>query len=221
MTYTQNNLKCAVFDLDGTLINTITDLSNACKFVMKKHGVWFEWSDDDYKHFVGNGNKKLVERAFNHTLSEDKLNAYLAEFLEYYSVHGLDTTKAYEGIAEQLRLLKEKGISLAVVTNKTESAAISIIEAMFGKDTFDLIIGQRDGLAPKPSPDGILAAVNELGFNISECLFFGDSNVDMLTAQNAKIKAVGVTWGFRSYEELAALSPFKIISSPSEISELF
>lgn len=217
----QNKYKCAVFDLDGTLINTITDLANACEYVMEKHGFSASWNEDDYKKFVGNGMKKLVERAFNHTLSEEKLNDYLAEFKAYYNIHKLDNTAAYDGVREQVLLLKEKGVKTCVVTNKAEPAAISIIETLFGKGTFDVIIGQRDNLPVKPAPDGVFLALKELGFSTDEALYFGDSNVDMQTAINAKVKAVGVTWGFRSYEELSALNPYKIIDCPEEISKLF
>ena len=221
MTYTQNELKCAVFDLDGTLINTLTDLKNCCEYIMKKHGSFFPHSEDDYKLYVGNGIKKMIERAFEHTLSEDELNLYFSEFMPYYNEHMLDNTDAYDGMREQLAILKEKGIKLSVVTNKAESAAIGMLETIFGKGVFDVIVGQREGLPAKPDPAGVYKVLKELGCSKDEALFFGDSNVDMQTAINAGVKAVGVTWGFRSYEELKALSPYKIINSPSEISELY
>ncbi len=221
MSFTQNKTKCAVFDLDGTLINTITDLKNACEYVIKVHGFKAEWDESDYKRFVGNGMKKLVERAFDHTLSEEQLNEYLMEFKAYYNAHMLDNTRAYDGISEQLKALKEKGIKLCVVTNKAEPSAVEIIETLFGRGTFDVIVGQRDGLPVKPDPAGVFEALKELGCTADEALYFGDSNVDMQTAINAKVKAVGVTWGFRSYDELNALSPFKIINTPAEITKLF
>lgn len=216
----KNNIKCAVFDLDGTLINTITDLGNACNNLIAKYGFCADWSEDDYKRFVGNGNRKLVDRAFKHTLSETALDSMLNEFLEFYSEHYLDNTKPYEGIIEQLTLLKAKGMKIAVVTNKTESAAIYILEYLFGKDMFDVIVGQREGLAAKPAPDGVFLALSEMGCKKEEALYFGDSNVDMQTAKNAKITAVGVTWGFRSREELEAEGADIIIESPKEITKL-
>ena len=214
-------IKCAVFDLDGTLINTITDLGNACNYVMAKHGFEVSWTEADYKKFVGNGMKKLVERAFKHSLTDEQLSEYLAEFMAYYDKTKLDNTDAYDGIKEQLSILKEKGILLAVVTNKAEEAAVKIIEYIFGKGVFDVIVGQRAGLPTKPSPDGVFLALKEMGCTPEEAIYFGDSNVDMQTAENANVKAIGVTWGFRTYEELRAHSPAFIIDNPKEISQLF
>ena len=214
-------IKCAVFDCDGTILNTITDLGNACDFLIGKYGFCAKWSEDDYKQFVGNGMKKLVERAFKHTLSESELEERLKEFKAYYNEHMLDNTRPYDGIAEQLKILKDKGIKLCVVTNKAEPEAIRIIEMLFGKGTFDVIIGQRDNMPVKPDPTGVFEALKEVGCTAEESLYFGDSNVDIKTAENAKIKAVGVTWGFRSYEELSARSPFKIIDKTEDISKLF
>ena len=214
-------IKCAVFDCDGTILNTITDLGNACDFLIRKYGFCAKWNEDDYKQFVGNGMKKLVERAFKHTLSESELEERLNEFKAYYNEHMLDNTRPYDGIAEQLKILKDKGIKLCVVTNKAEPEAIRIIEMIFGKGTFDVIIGQRDNMPVKPDPAGVFEALKEVGCTAEEALYFGDSNVDIKTAENAKIKAVGVTWGFRSYDELSALSPFKIIDKTEDISKLF
>lgn len=213
--------KCAVFDLDGTLINTITDLGNACDYVLKKHGVPAQWTEADYKRFVGNGMRKLVERAFSHQLSDEQLDAYLAEFKAYYAKTQLDNTRPYPAIPEALSALKEKGIPIAVVTNKAEEAAIAILTELFPAKPFDVIIGQRDNLPVKPAPDGVFLALQEMGFTADEALYFGDSNVDMQTAQNAGIPAVGVTWGFRSREELEQAGAAKIIDSPSVIPTLF
>ena len=204
----EQKIKCAVFDLDGTLINTITDLGNACDNLIRKYGFCASWDENDYKRFVGNGNRKLVERAFKHTLSEAQLDERLKEFLEYYTEHSLDNTKPYDGIKEQLEILKGKGIKLAVVTNKTESAAVSILNSFFGENMFDIIVGQREGVPLKPAPDGVYIAL-------------GDSNVDMRTAKNAGIEAVAVTWGFRTFEELFAEEPDIIIDEPKYISKLF
>ena len=215
----ERKIKCAVFDLDGTLINTITDLGNACDYLIGKYGFCAHWSEDDYKRFVGNGMKKLVERAFKHSLSEGMLNSRLAEFKEYYNEHYLDNTLPYDGIKEQVYLLKENGIKLAVVTNKAEESAIFIIESLFGKGAFDVIVGQREGLPVKPAPDGVFIALEEMGCTKDEAIYFGDSNVDMQTAKNAGLTAVGVTWGFRSREELINEGCEILIDSPEEIIE--
>ncbi len=221
MIYMDNKIKCVVFDLDGTLINTLTDLQNACEYVMQKHGYQASWTENDYKRFVGNGIRKLVERVFEHSLSEEALDKYLAEFLAYYDKTKLDNTDAYDGIKEQLAALKNKGIKIAVVTNKAEPAAIGILNTIFGKGTFDLIVGQREGLPTKPDPTGTLLALDTFDCTPEEALYFGDSNVDIQTAKNAKIKAIGVTWGFRSREELEAEGADVIIDHPSQIAKFF
>ena len=215
------NKKCAVFDLDGTLINTITDLGNACDYVIKKHGYSYRWSEDDYKHFVGNGMRKLVERAFDHSLDEEKLNEYLTEYKAYYNSIIFEHTAPYEGISEQLVKLKEKGVKLAVVTNKAQESAEILLDRFFGKGFFDVITGQRDFVPTKPNPQCVFETLNILGCTGDEALYFGDSDVDMITARNAEIQAVGVTWGFRGYDELKAYKPYKIIDSPLQIYELF
>lgn len=221
MSFTENKPKCAVFDLDGTLINTLTDLRSAGTYVMNKHGFKADYTEDDYKKFVGNGIKKLVDRLFGETLDEDALDGYTKEFIEYYNLHSLDNTHPYSGIPVQVEKLKNAGIKTCVVTNKAEPSAVIILETLFGRNAFDLIVGQRDNLPVKPDPAGVFEALRTLGVTAGEALYFGDSNVDMLTAKNAGIRAVGVTWGFRSYEELASFSPYRIISSPEEISEMF
>lgn len=215
------NKHCAVFDLDGTLINTITDLGNACDYVLQKHGYAPQWTENDYKRFVGNGMRKLVERAFSHQLSEEQLNAYLAEFKAYYAKTQLDNTRPYPGIPEALAALKQKGIPIAVVTNKAEEAALAILAELFPEKPFDVIIGQRDNLPVKPAPEGVFLALQAMGFTPEDALYFGDSNVDMQTAQNAAIPAVGVTWGFRSREELEQAGASQIIDSPAVIPALF
>lgn len=213
--------KCAVFDLDGTLVNTLTDLQNACDILIKRHGYDAKWSESDYKQFVGNGIRKLIERAFRFSLNDEQLDEYLAEFLVIYDKIKLDNTAAYDGITEQLRLMKSKGIKLTVVTNKAESAAIGILSSIFGDNQFDVIIGQREGLPVKPDPSGVQIALQNMACTPEEALYFGDSNVDMQTAKNAGITAIGVTWGFRSREELINAGADKLIDSPQKISDLF
>ena len=213
-------IKCAVFDLDGTLVNTIDDLKIACDTVLKEYGRDYEWSEADYKRFVGNGIKKLVERAFDHTLSETELDEAFKKVSALYNEIKLDHARAYDGIPQQLSLLKARGLRLAVVTNKPDAAAKNMVETIFGKATFDVIMGAKDGVPHKPAPDSTLAALNELGCTPDEAIFFGDSNVDMQTAKNAGIKTIGVTWGFRTKAELEKEKPDRIIDNTEEINTL-
>ncbi len=213
-------IKCAVFDLDGTLVNTIDDLGNTCDFLLKKYGYKYEWSTADYKKFVGNGAKKLVERAFGGKLNTSELERIYGEFKEIYEKTMLDNAYAYDGIKEQLDILKDKGLKLCVVTNKPNKAAKGMVEHIFGKGYFDFISGVVDGKPTKPDPYSTLLALESVGCNADEAIYFGDSNVDMKTARNAGIEAVGVTWGFRSFEELFAEHPSVIIDEPKYISKL-
>lgn len=216
-----SEIKCAVFDLDGTLVNTIDDLAGACEILIKKYNYDAHWSKDDYLKFVGNGAKKLVERAFGETLDEDTLNARYEEFKPLYDSIKLDHAHAYEGIKEQLNILKEKGIKLCVVTNKPNVAAKGMVEHIFGTDLFDEIVGCIDGIPTKPDPTSTLNVLKKVGCKPNETLFFGDSEVDMRTAKNADIEAVGCSWGFRSFETLFAEHPSVIIDEPKYISKLF
>ncbi len=216
----ESKIKCAVFDLDGTLVNTIDDLGAACNTLLKKYGYNYIWSEADYKKFVGNGAKKLVERAFGGKLSTDELENIYSEFKVLYNRTMLDNAYAYEGIKEQLEILKNSGIKLVVVTNKPNEAAKGMVEHIFGEDFFDFISGVVDGKPTKPDPYSTLLALEAVNCKPEEAIYFGDSNVDMQTARNANIEAVGVTWGFRSFEELFAEHPSIIIDEPKYISKL-
>ena len=216
-----SKIKCAVFDLDGTLVNTIDDLAGACETLLKKYNFGKSWSIEDYTMFVGNGAKKLVKRAFDNTLDEETLNARYEEFKPLYDSMKLNNAHAYDGICEQLNILKQKGIKLCVVTNKPNVAARGMVEHIFGKDLFDYIIGCVDGVPVKPDPTTTLRAIKSVGCKPSETIFFGDSEVDMRTAKNADIEAVGCSWGYRSFETLFAEHPSIIIDDPKYISKLF
>ncbi|MGN0528873.1 MAG: HAD family hydrolase [Eubacterium sp.] len=216
-----SNYKCAIFDLDGTLVNTIDDLAGACEILLKKYNFSAQWSLDDYKKFVGNGAKLLVKRAFDNTLSDDELSERYEEFKIIYNKIKLDHAYPYEGIIEQLKILKEQGIKLCVVTNKPDTAAKGMVEYIFGKGFFDVIIGAVDGVPKKPNPANVLKALDTVNCRAKDSLYFGDSDVDMITARNAGIEAIGVSWGFRSFAELFAQHPSAIIDEPKYISKLF
>ena len=216
-----SKIKCAVFDLDGTLVNTIDDLAAACNRLIAQYGFDAQWSKADYKKFVGNGAKKLVERAFAGTLSETELNKRYNEFKVIYNQIKLEHAYAYPGIKEQLAILKEMGVKLCVVTNKPNEAARDMVEHLFGKRYFDVVIGSSDGVPTKPDPTTTLAALSNVVCKPKEAIYFGDSDVDMMTAKNAGIEAVGVSWGFRSFEELFSQHPSVILDEPRYISKLF
>lgn len=215
-----SNIKCAVFDLDGTLVNTIDDLADACRILLKKYNFEKQWTIEDYTRFVGNGAKILVKRAFDNTLDDETLSARYEEFKPLYDSIKLNNAYAYDGIKQQLDILKQKGIKLCVVTNKPNVAAVGMVEHIFGKGYFDVIIGCVDGVPVKPDPTSTLGALKSVGCKPSEAIFFGDSEVDIRTAKNANIEAVGCSWGFRSFETLFAENPSIIIDEPKYISKL-
>lgn len=215
-----SNIKCALFDLDGTLVNTIDDLAGACNLLLEKYHFEKKWNIEDYTRFVGNGAKNLVMRAFDNTLDDETLNARYEEFKPVYDSMKLNNAHAYDGIKEQLDILKQRGIKLCVVTNKPNVAAVGMVEHIFGKDFFDVIIGCVDGVPVKPDPTTTLKALKMVGCKPFEAIFFGDSEVDVRTAKNANIEAVGCSWGFRSFETLFAENPSIIIDDPRYISKL-
>lgn len=214
-------VKCAIFDLDGTLINTIEDLGDAGNYTLKHYGIDDAWSYDDYKYMVGNGNRKLVERVFRGRIPAEQLEEAYRVFMEYYDRNKLNKTRPYDGIQDAIDTIKEKGIKVAVCTNKVQASAIGILDHFFGENYFDAIIGQVDGVPTKPDPAMPRRALDALGCTAQEAVYFGDTSVDMQTAKNAGIEAVGVTWGFRKFDELFKEEPSVIIDDPSYISKLF
>ena len=184
-----------IFDLDGTILNTLDDLTDAVNFAMRLHG-FPEHSADKVKIFVGNGIRKLLERSVPHDCSNEILEECFTAFCEYYKEHLNDKTSAYDGIQELLQDLKNKGFKTAVVTNKADFAAKVLCEKIFG-DLITATVGSNDSIRHKPYPDGTLKALEILSARAENAFFVGDSDVDVKTAQNAGIDFIGVLWGFR------------------------
>lgn len=214
-------IKCALFDLDGTLVDTTIDLGRATEYVLEQFGITPKWTEDDYRRFVGNGARKLLERAFEHRLSEPELDRALELFEIKYNEILTDNVYKYDSIQESLDELKEKGIRLAVVTNKPHQSAVIMVESLFGKDYFDFIIGAFEDKPKKPDPYSANIALEKLGCRPDEAVYFGDSDVDVQTAKNAGVMSVACPWGFRSIETLIDAKPTKIIDNPKQIKSLF
>lgn len=213
-------IKAAIFDLDGTLLNTLEDVVNACNYALKKCN-FKTHSIEEYKVFVGDGRSKLIERIVpdEYKGNDEVKNKVLRLFDEYYSGHMLDMTKPYEGICEMLKSLKEKGVKLAVVSNKPDEFVGGIVKKYFG-DTFEIVHGQRTNYPVKPDPTTVYEVIESFGIKLNESIYVGDSNVDIYTAKNAKVKSIGVAWGFRGEEELREAGADYIVYDSNEITEL-
>ena len=198
-------IKTILFDLDGTLLNTIDDLADAANWVCAQHG-WPTLSEETYKHFVGNGIPKLVERFSPESArTPEQLAATLAEFDQVYGAHMHDKTAPYPGIPELLARLKAAGVKMAVISNKADEFARAVVARYFDTDLFEIVRGALPDVPTKPAPEGTRALMASLGVTADgSVLYVGDSNVDADTAHNAGLPCCGVLWGFRTREELTA-----------------
>lgn len=210
-------IKCVIFDLDGTLVNTIDDLANTCEYLLKQNGITSKWTMDDYKSFVGNGAKVLVERAFDGKLTESELNEQYEIFKVKYNEDKLKNAYAYDGMTEVVNALKANGFKLACCSNKPHVSTTEMVEALYGKGTFDFILGGKDDVPKKPSREMTGAILKALNVKASECVWVGDSGVDIQSARNLGCECIAVTWGFRSFGELFKFSPTVILDRPEEI----
>jgi len=211
--------KNVIFDLDGTLLNTIDDLADAGNWVCRRHG-WPTHTVEEYKYFVGNGMARLASRfAPEDQRTPEGIAAILAEFMPYYDAHKEDKTAPYPGIRELLARLKGAGVTLAVLSNKAHSLVPAIIEGYF-PGVFDYTQGALDGLPTKPDPTLLHRLMGEMGAAPEDTLFVGDSNVDIRTANNGGLKSCGVLWGFRTRAELEAEGAGFLAETPEELGNL-
>lgn len=205
----------AIFDLDGTLLNTITDLGASTNFALHSMG-FSEHPLSAYNYMVGNGVRKLMERA-QPDASPQVIDELLTHFRSHYDEHCTDTTKPYPGIPELLAELREKGVKLAVATNKYQAAADKIINHFFPDVEFEAVLGQIPERPVKPDPSVVFAILNLCPTQKRDVLYVGDSAVDIETARRACVESVGVTWGFRPVSELRKACADHVVSLPAEI----
>ncbi len=214
--------KSCIFDLDGTIIDTIQSMTHSISLTMGEFG-YAPIDEAHTKKFVGDGYRKLVERALLYS-GDNQLVHYEEALVIYdktFQENCLYKVKAYDGMPELLKSLKAKGIKLGVLTNKGHERAVECVESVYGKNFFDQIIGEGNGIKVKPDPAGALLMAERFSLQPSSCLYFGDTNTDMKTGRNAGMDTVGVTWGFRDRQELEAFEPKYIISHPREIQHVF
>ena len=212
--------KLVIFDLDGTLLDTIADLAASVNHSLSAHGFTVH-DEGKYKFMVGNGISALIERALPPGNKTPADVARVREtFLSHYDSSNTVLSGPYPGIAELLRELGNSGIAMAVASNKYDAATQKLVKYYFPDIDFKAVIGNLEGLPPKPDPTVVSLILRETGYSREETVFVGDSGVDMQTASNAGVTAVGVTWGFRPRAELEEFSPAYIIGSPAELSRI-
>lgn len=224
-----------IWDLDGTLMDTIEDLKNAVNYALRTNGME-ERTLNEVRQFVGNGVRRLIELAVPESMERGKRNPDLFEkvftdFKTYYVQHCQDNTGLYEGIAETLKVLKEKGVRMAVVSNKLQQGVTELVNSevhTVGKndalrlcDYMDVSIGERPEVARKPAPDMVIKALEELGVKKDEAVYIGDSEVDVLTARNSCLPCISVLWGFRNMDVLKEYGANTFVKHPMDIISMF
>lgn len=211
----QFNFDTYVFDLDGTLLSTLGDLANSCNYALKSNGMP-ERTLEEVRMFVGNGVKKLMERAIPQGLDNPLFDKTFSDFRQHYMQHNLDTTQPYPGVIEMLKSLKSRGKKVAVVSNKFYAATQELCKHFFG-ELVDVAIGERETIRKKPAPDTVLEALRQMGVSKEKAVYIGDSDVDIMTAKNCDMPCISVLWGFRDYDFLVAHGATILVTNPLQL----
>lgn len=205
-----------IFDLDGTLLNTLDDLAASVNYALRTHGMP-ERTLDEVRSFVGNGVRLLMERAIPEGSANPRFEETFATFRAYYMEHSLDTTRPYDGIPEMIHALKQRGCRLAVVSNKFYAATQELIRHFFPEITVAIGEHEAEGIRKKPAPDTVFEALRQLGVGKEKAVYVGDSDVDLQTAHNSGLPCISVLWGFRNRDFLLAHGATTFISRPEEL----
>ena len=211
-------IKCCIFDLDGTILDTLSTLTHFVNVTLQNHGI-SEITEDECRYFVGDGAKNLIERALKSKgiVDEQLRDTLFLDFIKSYNNDSLYLTRPFEGICDLLSILKERGIALAVLTNKPHSTTEPLINHFFG-GVFDIVYGAREGVSLKPDPSSAREILHTLSISENETAFIGDSSVDIKTGKNLGVAlTVGVLWGLRDRDELEAEGADLIVSSADQI----
>lgn len=208
----------AIFDLDGTILDTLCDLRDSVNFALSKNGLPTR-STEEVRAFVGNGIRLLIERAVPEDTEEEIINKCFEDFKTHYKNNSANATKPYDKIIDVLNDLKSKGVKIAVVSNKADFAVQGLMLKYF-PEIFHFAVGEKEGVRRKPCPDSVFTAMEFLKADKEKTIYIGDSDVDIETARNTGIPCIAVTWGFRDKEVLERLNPEYIIDKPSQITEI-
>lgn len=213
-------MKAVIFDLDGTLTDSIESIAYCANTALARLG-YGPFERCDFKQFVGDGARKLLERCLLHR--GDESLEHMPQFEKYYhelfAEYCMYEVKPYEGIVTLLENLKERGVRIAVLSNKPHEQAVEVVEHFFGEDCFDVILGQKESMERKPSPDGVYYIAEQMNLPLSEIIYVGDTKTDMKTGKSAGVFTVGVLWGFRDREELEEHNADVIVKYPDELLE--
>ena len=211
-------MKACIFDLDGTLTNTLESMTYSVNLTLEEMGL-SKITKDQCRLFVGNGARVLIEKSLkaagdtDATRIEEGMEIYGRIFDRNCTYH----VTPYEGIPEMLKALKDKGIQLAVLSNKPDRQTVKVVKAIFGEELFDYAQGQKEGIRRKPEPDGVWYLMEQMHVSKEECLYIGDSEVDAATGRNAGLKTIGVLWGFRDRKTLETAGVDDLIDRPDEL----
>lgn len=204
-----------IFDLDGTLLATLNDLAASCNYALRTHGM-AERTIDEVRRFVGNGVRKLMERAIPDGDSNPEFDETYATFRKHYLEHSLDTTQPYPGVMDMLARLKASGKGIAVVSNKFYAATQELCRHFFG-EYVEVAIGEREDIRKKPAPDTVIEALKQLGATREGSVYIGDSDVDVMTAKNSGMPCISVLWGFRDRDFLVEHGATTFVTRPDQI----
>ena len=210
--------KLCIFDLDGTVLDTVGSIAYYGNLALKKHGI--EPIDDkEYKYFAGDGANNLILRMLNYRACySDELHASVFRlYNELYNADVTCKTVVFDGLREVLERLKSEKYRLVIVSNKPDFAAKTVANALYGEGFFDYIVGQKEGSILKPNPHEVLSVMQKMGADAKDCVYIGDTDTDMLTGKNANLYTIGVLWGFRGREELEANGADAVVATPEEL----
>lgn len=211
-------INTVIFDMDGTVLDTLDDLADSVNYVLRKFGMP-ERPREDYRQFFGSGIRHALRCAVPPQVSDDFIDGMIPVFKEYYDLHCLDRTKPYAGIPELMAELRKQGYQMAIVSNKIDSA-VKALNQRFFSDFVSVAVGEKPGIRRKPAPDTVLAALAELGASADEAVCIGDSEVDLETAENAGLPCIAVLWGFRDRDFLADRGANVFAETPEEVLSL-